>query len=132
LFLPCDANQEFELLCLLLFLDVPPQPEPQVPEPATQPQEEEGTIELEVYNPPSDAQEPVVEETPAPEVIDVMPNSAAVAAPSSTPPVPVEEAPKKSYASIVSFNRLTAVLLYCINYVERQGFYSNRGYVCKC
>jgi hypothetical protein len=81
-----------------------------VAEPATQPQEEEGMIEPEVYNPPSDAQEPVVEETLVPEVIDAVPNSVAVAAPSSAPPVPVEEARKKSYASIVSFNRLTIVL----------------------
>ncbi|TVU13843.1 hypothetical protein EJB05_37274 [Eragrostis curvula] len=74
---------------------------PQVAEPATQAQEEEDLNEPEVYNPPNDAPEPVVEETPVPEVINEVPNNTAVAAPSSAPPVPLEEAPKKSYASIV-------------------------------
>jgi hypothetical protein len=80
-------------------LDVPPQPH--VADPAAQPQEDEGTKEPEVYNPPNDAQEPVVQETLVPEVIDAVPNGAAVTVLSSVPPVPTEEAPKKSYASIV-------------------------------
>ncbi|GJN37138.1 hypothetical protein PR202_gb26063 [Eleusine coracana subsp. coracana] len=81
--------------------DVLPQPEPEVAEPATHPQEEEDVDKAEVYNPPNDAQEPVVEEALVPEVIEEASNSAPVVAPSSNPPAPVEEAPKKSYASIV-------------------------------
>jgi hypothetical protein len=99
-----------------------------VADPAAQPQEDEGTKEPEVYNPPNDAQEPVVQETLVPEVIDAVPNGAAVTALSSVPPVPTEEALKKSYASIVSFKQLFS----CIHYVECQGLYSNRGHVCKC
>jgi hypothetical protein len=94
-----------------------------VADPAPQSQEDEGTKEPEVYNPPNDVQETLV-----PEIIDAVLNSAAVTAPSSVPPLPTEEAPKKSYASIVSFKQL----LSCIHFVERQGLYSNRGHVCKC
>lgn len=61
----------------------------------------------EVYNPPNNTEGPVVEETPIPEVIDEVPNNVAVAMPTppapAPAPVPQEEAPKKSYASIVSF-----------------------------
>jgi len=57
----------------------------------------------EVYNPPNDVEKPVVKETLVTEVINEVPNNVAVAAPSSSPPVPIEEAPKKSYASIVGF-----------------------------
>ncbi|XP_062225410.1 nuclear transport factor 2-like isoform X2 [Phragmites australis] len=78
------------------------QPEQDVDEPAPHPQEELDLNEEEVYNPPqNDAEEPVLEETPVPEVINEVPNTAAVATPSSAPTVPLEEAPKKSYASIV-------------------------------
>jgi len=46
---------------------------------------------------------PVVKETPVAEVINEVPNNVAVAAPTLSPPVSIEEAPKKSYASIVGF-----------------------------
>ncbi|XP_062184813.1 nuclear transport factor 2-like [Phragmites australis] len=81
--------------------DALPQPEQHVAEPAPHPQEEVDLNE-EVYNPPpNDTEEPVLEETPAPEVINEVPNNPAVPTPSSAPTVPLEEAPKKSYASIV-------------------------------
>ena len=64
----------------------------------------------EVYNPPNDVEKPVVKETLVTEVINEVPNNVAVAAPSSSPPVPIEEAPKKSYASIVGFRKLFSSL----------------------
>ncbi|KAL6652949.1 hypothetical protein ACP70R_011876 [Stipagrostis hirtigluma subsp. patula] len=81
--------------------DALPQPEQHVAEPAPHPQEEEDLNEAEVYNPPNDAEPPVLEETPVPEAINEVPNNAAVVTQSSASPVPREEAPKKSYASIV-------------------------------
>ncbi|RLM73395.1 hypothetical protein C2845_PM15G05220 [Panicum miliaceum] len=80
--------------------DASPQPELHAAEPAPPAQEEEDNGE-EVYNPPNDVEKPVVKETPVAEVINEVPNNVAVAAPSSSPRVPIEEAPKKSYASIV-------------------------------
>uniref|UniRef100_J3LX25 RRM domain-containing protein n=2 Tax=Oryza brachyantha TaxID=4533 RepID=J3LX25_ORYBR len=78
------------------------QPEQHVAEPATatHPQEADPNGE-EAYNPPNNPEEPAVEETSIPEVIDEVPNNVAVATPSPPAPVPQEEAPKKSYASIV-------------------------------
>jgi hypothetical protein len=49
---------------------------------------------------------PVVEEIPVAEVIDEVPNNVAVSVPVSAPSVPQEDAPKKSYASIVGFGNL--------------------------
>ncbi|XP_066348241.1 nuclear transport factor 2-like [Miscanthus floridulus] len=80
--------------------DASPQPECQVAEPFLNPKEEFLNGE-EVCNLPNDVEKPVVEETPVPEVINEVPNNVAVAPPISSPPVPLEEAPKKSYASIV-------------------------------
>lgn len=77
-----------------------PEPEQDLSELATHPHEEEDPKE-EVYNPPNDAEVPVVEETPVPEVIDEVPNNVATSVPVSAPTIPHEEAPKKSYASIV-------------------------------
>ncbi|XP_047075018.1 nuclear transport factor 2-like [Lolium rigidum] len=80
-------------------LDAQPQPEPDLSDPA--PHEEEDPKE-EVYNPPNEVEVPVVEEIPVAEVIDEVPNNVVAASvPVSAPPVPQEEAPKKSYASIV-------------------------------
>uniref|UniRef100_A0A0E0KPH6 NTF2 domain-containing protein n=1 Tax=Oryza punctata TaxID=4537 RepID=A0A0E0KPH6_ORYPU len=84
------------------------QPEQHVADPAHDAQEADLNGEA-VYNPPNNTEGPVVEETPIPEVIDEVPNNVAVAMPTpSAPapalapaPVPQEEAPKKSYASIV-------------------------------
>ncbi|KAF0892661.1 hypothetical protein E2562_017640 [Oryza meyeriana var. granulata] len=76
------------------------QPEHHAAEPAPHPQEADPNEE-EVCNPPNNTEGPVVEETPIPEVIDEVPNNVAVATPSPSAPVPQEEAPKKSYASIV-------------------------------
>jgi len=76
-----------------------PQPECQVAEPALN-QKEEVVNGEEVCNPTNDVEKPVVEETLVPEDINEVPNNVAVA-PISSPPVPLEEAPKKSYASIV-------------------------------
>ncbi|XP_034602519.1 nuclear transport factor 2 [Setaria viridis] len=81
--------------------DALPLPEQNATEPAPQPKEEEELNGEEVYNPPNNVEKPAVEETPVPEVIKEVQNNVAVAAPSSSPPVPLEEAPKKSYASIV-------------------------------
>uniref|UniRef100_A0A0A8XQU5 NTF2 domain-containing protein n=1 Tax=Arundo donax TaxID=35708 RepID=A0A0A8XQU5_ARUDO len=81
--------------------DGSPQPEQHVAEPAPHPQAEVDLNE-EVYTPPpNEAEEPVLEETPVPEVINEVLNNTAVATPSSAPTVPLEEAPKKSYACIV-------------------------------
>ncbi|KAM3386530.1 hypothetical protein ACQJBY_009855 [Aegilops geniculata] len=77
-----------------------PQPEPDLSESVPHTNEEEDPKE-EVYNPPNETEVPVVEETPVPEVIDEVPNNVAASIPVSAPPVPHEEAPKKSYASIV-------------------------------
>ena len=92
------------LFFLCLFVDALPQPECQVAEPALNPKEEVLNGE-EVCNLPNDVEKPVVEETPVPEVINEVPNNVAVAPPISSPPVPLEEAPKKSYASIVGFQK---------------------------
>jgi hypothetical protein len=85
------------------FVDASPQPELHAAEPAPPVQEEEDLNGEEVYNPPIEVEKPVVKETLVAEVINEVPNNVAVAAPSSSPPVPTEEAPKKSYASIVGF-----------------------------
>nr|ACN36219.1 unknown [Zea mays] len=79
--------------------DASPQPECQVAEPALNPKEEVLNREV-VCNPPNDVN-PIVEETPVPEVINEVPNNVGVAPPISSPSAPPEEAPKKSYASIV-------------------------------
>ncbi|NP_001150471.2 Nuclear transport factor 2 [Zea mays] len=79
--------------------DASPQPECQVAEPALNPKEE--VLNGEVCNSLSDVEKPVAEETPVPDVINEVPNNVAVAPPISSPPVPLKEAPKKSYASIV-------------------------------
>lgn len=61
-----------------------------------QPEEED---EAEVYNPPPE--EVVDEEQPVPEVINEVPNNVAPVVATTVAPVLQEEAPKKSYASIV-------------------------------
>ncbi|XP_062219086.1 nuclear transport factor 2-like [Phragmites australis] len=77
--------------------DVAPQQEQHVVEHAPlQPEEEE---EEEVYNPPPE--EAMDEEQPVPEVINEVPTNVAPAVATTVAPVPQEEAPKKSYASIV-------------------------------
>jgi len=81
--------------------DASPQPEQPAAESAPPTPEEEDLYGEEVYNPPNDVEKPVVQETPVAEVINEVPNNVAVAAPSSSPSIPIEEAPKKSYASIV-------------------------------
>ena len=85
------------------FVDASLQPEQHAAEPAPPTREEEDLYGEEVYNPPNDVDKPVVKETPVAEVINEVPNNVAVAAPTSSPPVSIEEAPKKSYASIVGF-----------------------------
>ncbi|KAL6634293.1 hypothetical protein ACP70R_026964 [Stipagrostis hirtigluma subsp. patula] len=76
--------------------DAPPQQEQHVVEHVPlQPEEEEE----EVYNPPTE--EAVDEEQPVPEVINEVPNNVAPAVATTVAPVSQEEAPKKSYASIV-------------------------------
>ena len=92
------------------FVDASPQPEQHAAEPAPPTREEEDLYGEEVYNPPNDVEKPVVKETPVPEVINEVPNNVAVAAPSSSPSIPIEEAPKKSYASIVGFRKLFSSL----------------------
>ncbi|KAF8697223.1 hypothetical protein HU200_036086 [Digitaria exilis] len=81
--------------------DASPQPEELAAEPTPQAQEKELLNGVEVSSPPNDVDKHVVEETPVAEVINEVPNNVAAAAPSSSLAVPVEEAPKKSYASIV-------------------------------
>ncbi|RCV06471.1 hypothetical protein SETIT_1G165100v2 [Setaria italica] len=77
--------------------DATQQQEHHVVEPAApQPEEEE---EAEVYNPPPE--EVVDEEQPVPEVINEVPNNVAPVVATTVAPVSQEEAPKKSYASIV-------------------------------
>nr|CAB3484230.1 unnamed protein product [Digitaria exilis] len=80
--------------------DASPQPEELAAEPTPQAQEKELLNGVEVSSPPNDVDKHVVEETPVAEVINEVPNNVAAAAPSSSLAVPVEEAPKKSYASI--------------------------------
>ena len=92
------------------FVDASPQPDQHAAEPAPPTQEEEDLYEEEVYNPPNDVEKPVVQETLVAEVINEVPNNVAVAAPSSSPSIPIEEAPKKSYASIVGFRKLFSSL----------------------
>ncbi|KAL6851411.1 hypothetical protein ACP4OV_020344 [Aristida adscensionis] len=81
--------------------DASPEPDQRAAEPVPHIQDEEDLNEPEVYNPPNEAETPVLEETPVPEVINEVPSNAAVVTQSSASPIPVEEAPKKSYASIV-------------------------------
>lgn len=73
---------------------------------APQPEEEE---EAEVYNPPPE--EVVDEEQPVPEVINEVPNNVAPVVATTVAPVSQEEAPKKSYASIVGFSKATSSYL---------------------
>ncbi|KAG8063946.1 hypothetical protein GUJ93_ZPchr0004g38559 [Zizania palustris] len=75
------------------------QPQQHVTEPAPQPQEVDRHEE--VYNPLNNSEVAVVEEAQVLEVIDEVPNNVPVATPSPSAPVLQEEAPKKSYASIV-------------------------------
>lgn len=102
----------FVLVCF--FVDASPEPEQLTSEPAPLPQEKEHVNGVEIYSPPDDVEKHVVEETPVPEVINEVPNNVAAAAPSSSPPAPVEEAPKKSYASIVGFRKLFSSLHHSI------------------
>ncbi|CAN6248235.1 unnamed protein product [Urochloa humidicola] len=87
--------------------DALPQPEQHAAEPAAPPpQKEEDSNGEEVYNPPNNVEKPVVDEAPVPEVIiKEVPNNVPAAVPSPSPPVPLEEAPKKSYASIVKITK---------------------------
>ncbi|CAN6227752.1 unnamed protein product [Urochloa humidicola] len=87
--------------------DASPQPEQHAAEPAAPPpQKEEDSNGEEVYNPPNNVEKPVVDEAPVPEVIiKEVPNNVPAAVPSPSPPVPLEEAPKKSYASIVKITK---------------------------
>ncbi|OAY69623.1 putative G3BP-like protein [Ananas comosus] len=72
-------------------------------QPVAPPEEEaEEENEEEVYDPSDNEAEPVVEEeAPVAEVIDEPPNSSQAAVADSSAPAPHDEAPKKSYASIV-------------------------------
>ena len=92
----------FRSTCVCFILDASPQLDQHAAEP-TPPAQGEDLNGEEVYNPPNDVDKPVVKETPVAEVINEVPNNVAVAAPTSSPPVSIEEAPKKSYASIVGF-----------------------------
>jgi hypothetical protein len=71
-----------------------------------QPEEEE------VYNPP--LEEAVEEEQPVPEVNNEVLNNVAPVTATTVTPVPQEEAPKKSYASIVGFQKQLPQVLNCI------------------
>jgi hypothetical protein len=93
------------------FVDASLLPEQNAAEPAPKPKEEEDLNGEEVHNPPNHVEKPASEETPVPEVIKEVQNNVTVAAPSSSPPVPLEEAPKKSYASIVGFHQLFSCFL---------------------
>nr|CAD1820260.1 unnamed protein product [Ananas comosus var. bracteatus] len=72
-------------------------------QPVAPPEEEaEEENEEEVYDPSDNEAEPVVEEeAPVAEVIDEPPNSSQAVVADSSAPAPHDEAPKKSYASIV-------------------------------
>jgi Ras GTPase-activating protein-binding protein 1 len=86
---------------LYCFVDAAQQQEHQVVEPAApQPDEED---EAEVYNPPPE--EVVDDEQPIPEVINEVPNNVAPVVATTVASVLQEEAPKKSYASIVGFQK---------------------------
>lgn len=100
-----EADDKITLLSL--FVDAVPQQENHVVDRSPpQPEEED---EAEVYNPPPE--EVVDEEQPVPEVINEVPNNVAPVAATTVAPVLQEEAPKKSYASIVGFrNQLPHVL----------------------
>lgn len=77
--------------------------EEHVSEQAKSPSEEDNVIEDAAHNPPEQEESSIVEETPDIEVIDEVPNCSEEAAVGSGSAVIQEEAPKKSYASIVSF-----------------------------
>jgi len=87
---------------LVLFPEAPPPLEEHVPEQLESPPEEENVIE-EVYNPPEHEDSFEEEEERDGEVVDVVPNSSQAMAVDSGSTTNQEEAPKKSYASIVSF-----------------------------
>jgi hypothetical protein len=98
-----------KLIVSPLFVDPVPQQEQHVVEPAPlQPEDEE-----EVYNPPPE--ESVEEEQPVPEVVNEVPNNVAPMAVTTVTPVTKEEAPKKSYASIVGFQNQLPQVLNCIS-----------------
>lgn len=78
--------------------------EEHVSEQAKSPSEEDNVIEDAAHNPPEQEESSIVEEeTLDIEVIDEVPNCSEEAAVGSGSAVIQEEAPKKSYASIVSF-----------------------------
>lgn len=74
--------------------------ENQIPE-QTNSWENEEVPHEEVYNPSDNGEGSVVEEEPVPEVVDEVPDDSQLT-PNSNANVTHEEAPKKSYASIVS------------------------------
>jgi Ras GTPase-activating protein-binding protein 1 len=82
-----------------------PHEEPDVVENVAVPPEEEE----EVYNPPLEEVEggAVEEEQSVPEVINEVPNNVVPVVAPADAPVSHEEAPKKSYASIVGFTKAT-------------------------
>uniref|UniRef100_A0A1D1XZ86 Putative G3BP-like protein n=1 Tax=Anthurium amnicola TaxID=1678845 RepID=A0A1D1XZ86_9ARAE len=86
--------------------------EQQITEQTTAPLEEEEEVNVEeVYNPSDNEEGSVVdEEAPTSEVVDEVPNSSQVVADSS-PAAAQEEAPKKSYASIVKVMRESSASL---------------------
>jgi len=69
------------------------------------PEKEENVIEDEVYNPPEHENSVEEEEAPDGEVVDEVPipNSSQAMTADSGSPANQDDAPKKSYASIVSF-----------------------------
>ncbi|ONK73758.1 uncharacterized protein A4U43_C04F34970 [Asparagus officinalis] len=80
--------------------ETPQSSDEQVPEQSVSPPEEENVIE-EVYNPSEDEGSIVEEEAPDGEVIDEIPNSFQATAVDSAATTIQEDAPKKSYASIL-------------------------------
>jgi hypothetical protein len=97
-----------KIACHPLFVDPAPQQEHHVVEPAPlQPEEEE-----EVYNPPPE--EVVEEEQPVPEVNNEVPNNVAPVMATTVTSMSQEEAPKKSYASIVGFQKHRPQVLNCL------------------
>jgi hypothetical protein len=98
-----------KLIVSPLFVDPVSQQEQHVVEPAPLPPEDEE----EIYNPLPE--ESVEEEQPVPEVIDEVPNNVAPVAATTVTPVSQEEAPKKSYASIVGFQNQLPQVLNCIS-----------------
>ena len=106
------------LYCLLS--DSPPQQEQHVSEPnSSLPEEEEEASVEEVSNPSDNGEGSVVEEEePVGEVIDEAPNSLQAVISDAAAATVQEEAPKKSYASIVGvwFERYSDFYSFCTTF----------------